>query len=181
MSEEVQESPSSSSSSSTIHISGASESDRSSDHQNRQAAAITKEEIRQKAIAAVEQTLLAQLKFFTEDEDSDSDDEDASDRSPAFTYPAYSDKRNVVFDEVDGLVPVNDEDVILSVTSWTSPAGQAKYTRMMLVLGEIHRLLIDDERVTKRELYYQLLGQGGGTASQVDEAIYSVSGKQMKI
>ena len=45
---------------------------------------------------------------------------------------------------------------------------------MMHILNKIHELLVKDEVITKRELYYQLLRHDGGTMEQIDEAIQTI-------
>ena len=93
---------------------------------------------------------------------------------PKFIYPNFKSWRNVKFDPERGLVP-KVEDYELTEVSWANVASRKKYVGILRVLNKIHQLLIDDERITKRELYYQLLSYGGGTANQVAEAVQVVN------
>ena len=88
-------------------------------------------------------------------------------------------KRNLTFIPEHGLVPITweddgDETIEISAVKFDVPTSQKKFVRMMHILNKIHALLVNDEVITKRELYYQLLRHDGGTMEQVDEAIQTI-------
>ena len=66
------------------------------------------------------------------------------------------------------------ETIEMSAVKFHAPTSQKKYVRMMHILNKIHELLVKDEVITKRELYYQLLRHDGGTMEQIDEAIQTI-------
>ena len=99
--------------------------------------------------------------------------------SPAFRFPNFHSKRNLTFIPEHGLVPITweddgDETIEISAVKFDVPTSQKKFVRMMHILNKIHALLVNDEVITKRELYYQLLRHDGGTMEQVDEAIQTI-------
>ena len=96
----------------------------------------------------------------------------SNDSNPAFCYPKKS-WQNVAYDPEIGLIP-KEENVEVTEINFFNQNSRAKYVRMMLVLNRIHQLLIDNEKITKRGLYYQLLVHQGGNMKQIDEAIHSI-------
>jgi DNA topoisomerase VI subunit A len=126
-----------------------------------------KEDQKLRALTAVESCLAEQLDMWLHDLDED---------GPSFTFPNFKDPRNVTYDPVQGLVPVDHDSAILTTVYFTKQQTQKKYVRMMLVLNKIHQLLVNDERITKREMYYQLLCQDGGKMPMIDDAVLSLTG-----
>ena len=90
-----------------------------------------------------------------------------------FQYPSPTSFLNVQVDEENGLVPSPGVAHFTSI-SYDNPQTRQKYVRIMLILDKIHALLIDDEKISLRELYYQMLGQDGGTVTQISEAISAI-------
>ena len=94
--------------------------------------------------------------------------------SACFHLPNCKSWSNVHFSPESGLGPKPDpNEVEISVVSYAN--STPKYVRMCLVLNKIHELLVNDEKVTKRGLYYQLLAQDGGSMEVVDDAIHAVT------
>lgn len=96
--------------------------------------------------------------------------------SPAFQFPNFHSKKNVTFVPEHGLRPINWEEtpIELSAVKFDVQTSEKKYIRMMHILNKIHELLVNNEFITKRELYYQLLRHDGGTMEQIDEAIQTI-------
>ena len=123
---------------------------------------------RKNILDVVEECIFDQLEAFTSDSDS----------NPAFTYPRIENcSSNFDFDPNIGVIPKNAEenDITFSQVKFNYDNCKDKYVRMMLVLNKIHELLVKDEKVTKRELYYQLVRhEDCGSMGLIDDAIHTI-------
>ena len=121
------------------------------------------------AIEAIEKCVSEQLKKLANFDNGDEED-------PAFEYPNPSSWNNVEISEDFGLVPnTNEEEIDYTKISYVNANTRKKYARILLILDKIHMLLTDKESATLRELYYQLVGQNGGSITQIYEAVSAVS------
>ena len=122
--------------------------------------------VKDETIEAVEKCISEQLKMLANLE---------AEEGPVFEYPNPSSWVNVQMSERFGLVPnTNLEDIDYLRISFGKANTRKKYTRILLILDKIHMLLTDNESVTLRELYYQLVGQSGGSVSQIYEAVGAI-------
>ena len=93
---------------------------------------------------------------------------------PSFMYPNYNSWENVNFDPSFGIVRKNpdEEEIRFSKICYGRKRSRPLYLRVLTVLETMRQLLTDNEVMTQRELYYQLLNSdGGGTTSQIYSAI----------
>ena len=120
------------------------------------------------ALEAVEKLLLDQFLQWAKYSENNANG------GPQFRYPCPSSMENVVLDEDYGLIPGSEVNVFTYI-SYDKAQTHSKYLRIFSLLERIHKLLVDDEKVTLRELYYQMLGQDGGTVTQISEAVTVIS------
>ena len=127
------------------------------------------EKERSNVLKVVEDCILEQLEALANPE---------SESEPAFTFPNFETcQNNIRFDPEIGFFAKdpNLEDVYFSQIKLKSRLSVNKYVRMLLVLNKIHELLVKDEKITKRELYYQLVRhESGGNMSQIDNVISTI-------
>ena len=133
---------------------------------------VVKEFKRQEALNSLEEIIAHQAMAWSNPELVFESEEERK-RGPTLHYPSQS-WENVKFDPSFGIVRKNpdEEDIRFSKISYGRKTSRPRYLRIMTVLETMWQLLTDNEIMTQRELYYQLLNSdGGGTPSQIYDAI----------
>ena len=119
---------------------------------------IIKQMKRETALRAVQKILDQQLNIWFQNRNQ----EDLQ-TGPTFKFPNYRHRGNVEFDESFGIVRKDTDLRSIKYTTirYQNPQSKNTYIRILQVLGKIFNLVKDNERMTKRELYYKLLGEIG--------------------
>jgi len=112
----------------------------------------TRDECRSAALSAVDQKLEEQLELWNGQQEGE-------DRlsGPVFYYPTLA-WSNVFFDPRFGVRPLPQTKQVTG-TYFNVPAQRIKYRRILTLLLLVRDLLIEGAKLTKRELYYFILGK----------------------